>query len=73
MNNRQKYFNKMPPFRPDPEHYTRKQRSWKAKTPYDTEDAAWEFLQQNSRLRAEGYTVYRCHTCQKWHVGHRHK
>ena len=40
MSNRQKYFNKVPPFKPDPEHYTRKQRSWKAKEAYETEDDA---------------------------------
>lgn len=26
-NNRHKYFNKVPPFKPDPEHYTRKRSS----------------------------------------------
>ena len=30
-NKRHKYFNNVPPFKPDPEHYTRKQHSWKAK------------------------------------------
>ena len=34
-NKRHKYFNKVPPFKPDPEHYTRKQRSCKAKEAYD--------------------------------------
>ena len=29
-NKRHKYFNKVPPFKQDPEHYTRKQHSWKA-------------------------------------------
>ena len=47
-----KYFNKIPPFKPDPEHYTRKQRSWKAKEAYETEDDAWEFLQENPKLKA---------------------
>lgn len=70
-NNRHKYFNKVPPFKPDPEHYTRKQRSWKAKEPYDTEDDAWEYLNQNPKLQAQGMTVYRCRTCNKWHVGHK--
>jgi hypothetical protein len=70
-NNRHKYFNKVPPFKPDPEHYTRKQHSWKAKEAYETEDDAWEFLQQNPKLKAQGYTVYRCRTCNKWHVGHK--
>ena len=36
-NKRHKYFNKVPPFKPDPEHYTRKQHSWKAKEAYETE------------------------------------
>ena len=64
-NNRHKYFNKVPPFKPDPEHYTRKQRSWKAKEAYENEDDAWEFLQENPKLKAQGYTVYRCRTCSK--------
>ena len=70
-NKRHKYFNKVPPFTPDPEHYTRKHHSWKAKEAYDTEDDAWEYLNQNPKLKAEGMTVYRCRTCNKWHVGHR--
>nr|DAL54127.1 MAG TPA_asm: RNA-binding protein [Caudoviricetes sp.] len=65
------YRNKIPPFKPDPEHYTRKQHSWKAKEAYETEDDAWEYLNQNPKLRAEGMTAYRCRTCQKWHVGHK--
>lgn len=65
------YRNKIPPFTPDPEHYTRKQHSWKAKEAYETEDDAWEFLNQNPKLRAEGMTAYKCRTCQKWHVGHK--
>ena len=69
-NNRHKYFNKVPSFKPDPEHYTRKQHSWKAKKSYETEDEAWEFLQENPKLKAQGYTVYRCRTCNKWHIGH---
>ena len=68
-NKRHKYFNKVPPFKPDPEHYTRKQHSWKAKEAYETDDDAWEFLQENPNLKAQGYTVYRCRTCQKWHIG----
>ena len=68
---RHKYFNKVPPFKPDPEHYTRKQHSWKAKEAYETEDDAWEYLNQNPKFKADGMTVYRCRTCNKWHVGHR--
>lgn len=68
---RQLYHNKIPPFTPDPEHWTRKSRSWKAKVTYDTEEEAWEWLQLNPKARAQGMTVYRCRVCQKWHVGHR--
>ena len=63
------YHNKVPPFTPDPEHYTRKQHTWKAKVTYETEDAAWEFLNQRPELKAQGYVAYQCKTCQKWHVG----
>lgn len=70
-NKRHKYVNKIPPFKPDPEHYTRKQHSWKAKEAYETEDDAWEYLNQNPKLQAQGMTVYRCRTCNKWHVGHK--
>jgi hypothetical protein len=30
--------NKVPPFKPDPEHWTKKVHSWKAKVSYETED-----------------------------------
>ena len=37
--------NKIPPFRPDPEHWTRKSsHGWKAKVAYESEDEACEFL-----------------------------
>ena len=39
--------NKVPPFKPDAEHWTKKVHSWKAKVAYETEDDAWEFLNQN--------------------------
>ena len=65
------YRNKRPPFRPDPEHWTRKSsHGWKAKVSYDTEDEAWEWLNQNPRVKAQGYTVYQCRVCCKWHIGH---
>ena len=64
------YRNKIPPFTPDPEHYARKQHSWKAKETYNTEEDAWEYLNQNPKWRAEGMTVYQCHLCCKWHIGH---
>ena len=52
--------NKVPPFKPDPEHWTRKVHSWKAKVAYETDDDAWEFLNQNPKLLAQGMAVYRC-------------
>ena len=52
-NKRHKYFNKVPPFKPYPEHYTRKQHSWNAKEAYETEDDAWEYLNQNPKHKAE--------------------
>lgn len=70
MSQHRKYFNKVPPFTPDPEHYTRKQHSWKAKVAYDTEEDAWEYLNQQPHLLNEGMTVYQCHLCCKWHIGH---
>ena len=45
-NKRHKYFNKVPPFKHEHEHYTRKQRSWKAKEAYETDDDALEYLNQ---------------------------
>ena len=69
--NNRRYRNKRPSFRPDPEHWTRKSsHGWKAKVSYETEDDAWEWLNQQPRLRAQGYKVYRCRVCQKWHIGH---
>ena len=61
--------NKVPPFKPDPEHWTRKVHSWKAKVAYETEDDAWEFLNQNPRLKDIGFTCYQCKICSMWHVG----
>ena len=54
---------------PDPEHRVRKGQSWKAKVAYETEDDAWEFLNQNPKLKSMGYVVYKCRICQKWHIG----
>ncbi len=68
---RRVYHNKIPPFTPDPGHFTRKgPHGWKAKVAYETEDDAWEWLNQKPRLKAEGYTAYLCKYCQKWHIGH---
>lgn len=39
---------------PDPEHWVRKGQSWKAKVAYENEDDAWEFLNQNPKLKALG-------------------
>ena len=67
-----RYRNKIPPFKPDPRHWTRKKgcRSWKAKVAYETEDEAWGFLNQNPGLKALGMTVYFCPICSKYHCGH---
>lgn len=70
-NNRHKYFNKVPPFKPDPHHWTRKgPHGWKAKVAYQSEDEAWEFLKLHPRIMEQGYTAYQCHVCSMWHVGH---
>lgn len=67
------YHAKVPPFKPDPEHWTRKGvHGWKQKVAYDNEDAAYEFLKQCPKLMAAGYRVYQCKVCQKWHIGHLH-
>ena len=66
-----RYYNKIPPFTPDTEHWTKKVRSWKAKVSYETEDDAWEYLKQNPRLIEQGMTVYMCHVCSMWHIGHK--
>lgn len=64
--------NKVPPFKPDPEHWTKKVHSWKAKVAYETEDDSWEFLNQNPRLKALGWHPYLCKVCSKWHIGRLH-
>ena len=62
--------NKIPPFRPDPEHWTRKSsHGWKAKVAYESEDEACEFLKLHPKIMAAGYTAYQCKVCSKWHVG----
>lgn len=66
---RNNYHNKIPPFTPDPEHFTRMQRLWKAKVAYESEDDAWEFLKQNHRLKDIGFTCYQCKICSMWNVG----
>ncbi len=70
MKGKRRYFNKVPPFTPCPEHWTRKgSGGWKAKVQYESEDAARDWLDQNQKLRPMGYAAYQCPVCQKWHVG----
>lgn len=58
---------------PDPEHWVRKDQSWKAKVAYENEDDAWEFLNQNPKLKAKDPVVYRCSICNKFHISIHHK
>ena len=57
---------------PDPEHWVRKGQSWKAKVAYESEDDAWEFLNQNPKLKSIGYTCYMCKVCSRYHIGRLH-
>ena len=57
---------------PDPEHWVRKGQSWKAKVTYESEDDAWEFLNQNPKLKSLGYTCYLCKVCSMYHIGRLH-
>ena len=61
--------NKVPPLKPNKEHWTRKVHSWKAKVAYETEDEACEFLKLHHKIMAAGYTEYQCKVCSKWHIG----
>lgn len=74
MSKRKRYTDKRPlhSFRPDPRHWTRKGNSWKQKVAYRSEDEAWEFLEQNPKLKALNYKAYLCPICNKWHCGHEH-
>lgn len=67
------YHNKQPysTLHPDPRHWTRKGNSWKAKEAYESEDDAEEWLKQHPRLISQGYRVYNCPECSKWHIGHK--
>ena len=69
---RNNYHNKIPPFTPNPKHFTRMQRLWKAKVAYESEDDAWEVLNQNPKLKAMGERPYFCELCSKWHIGRLH-
>jgi hypothetical protein len=57
------------PLHPDPEHWVRKGDTWKAKVTYESEEDAWEFLNQNSKLKESGCHPYLCKVCSKWHIG----
>ena len=69
------YRNKAPysTLHPSHEHWTRKGNSWKQKVGYESEDEAWEFLNQNPRLKAKDPVVYRCSICNKFHISIHHK
>lgn len=71
--NRHKYFNKVPPFKPDHEHYTRKQHSWNDNDAYDTDDDSLEYLNLKQKLNVLGWHPYLCKVCSKWHIGMLHK
>lgn len=72
MRNNHHNHNKVPPFKPDHEHWTKKVHSWKAKVAYETEDDAWEFLNTHPKLIEQGMTVYRCNLCNMYHCGHKY-
>ena len=74
-NNRHRYRNKAPysTLHPDARHWTRKGSSWKQKVGYESEDDAWEFLNQNPKLKAKDPVVYRCSVCNKFHISIHHK
>ncbi len=57
------------PLHPDREHWVRKGDTWKAKVTYESEEDAWEFLNQNSKLKESGCHPYLCKVCSKWHIG----
>ena len=42
------------------------------KVAYETEDDAWEFLNQNQKLKSLGYTCYLCKVCSRYHIGRLH-
>lgn len=62
MNKKYRHPDKRPlsTLRPDPRHWTRKGSSWKQKVSYRSKDEAWEFLEQNPKLRAIGYLDIGC-------------
>lgn len=47
--------NKVPPFKPDPEHWTKKVHSWKAKVAYETEDDAMALSESDAYKKCKEY------------------
>ena len=47
--------NKVPPFKPDPEHWTKKVHSWKAKVAYETEDDAMSLSESDAYKKCKEY------------------
>lgn len=47
--------NKVPPFKPDPEHWTKKVHSWKAKVSYETEDDAMALSESEAYKKCKEY------------------
>ena len=72
-NKRHKYFNKVPPFKTDHEHYTRKQHSWNDKDAYDTDGDALEYLNLNQKLKVLVWHYYLFNVYSKLHIGRLHK
>lgn len=66
------YNRKLPPECHLPrEHWNKKHgRLRKAKIAYETKEEAEEFL---AKYRLKGFTVYLCHYCHKYHIGHSNK
>ena len=60
--------NKVPPLKPEHEHYTRKQHSCKAKEAYETEDDALEYLNLKQKLNVLVWHPYLCKVCSKFHI-----
>lgn len=65
--------NKVPTLKPDPEHWTRKVHSWKAKVAYETEDEALEYLNLNQKLKVLVWHYYLFNVYSKWYIGMLHK
>lgn len=49
------------------EHYAKKNGSWKPKRAFPSELSARLYL--STQMSADGFRVYRCTVCGKWHVG----